>query len=64
MQRFSSRSEGSEPHIGFPILDILHWEDEPPKHLALNVSRAYSWDNQRAVSYIKSHMIWDHEAVI
>ena len=37
LQRFSPKSENSEPHIGLPGPGVLHWEDELPEHLALKV---------------------------
>ena len=58
MQRFSPRSKGSEPHIRLPRPRVLHWEDEPPKCLALKASGAYL-EFQRAVgnrdSTLKGH---------
>lgn len=37
MQRFSQRSERSEPHVGLINLEDLQWEDKPPEYLALKV---------------------------
>ena len=39
LQKLPHRSESSEPHVRLPILGSWHWEDEPPKHLALKASR-------------------------
>ena len=47
MQRFSPRSEGSELHI--PSLGVLHWEDDPLKHLFLKTSGAYFGESQITV---------------
>lgn len=41
--------QGSESHTGLPILQDLHWDDEPPKYLALKTSRAYAGEIQRIV---------------
>ena len=40
-QRFSHRSESSEPQVRFPSPGFWHWEGEPPEHLALKSSRLY-----------------------
>ena len=51
MQRFSQRSEGSEPHLGLPSQGVLRWEDEPQNFL----------ETQRAGEYrdftLKTHRI-------
>lgn len=43
------KEQGSESHTGLPILQDLHWDDEPPKHLALKTSRAYAGESQKTV---------------
>ena len=40
LQRFSSRSESSELHVGFPSPGVPHQEYEPPQHLALKTRKA------------------------
>ena len=40
VQRFSHRSESSEPHVRLPSPGVSHQEDEPPDHLALKASGA------------------------
>ena len=47
-QRFSPRSQGSEPSSGSPAL-VLHQKDGPPEHLVLKVSRACVQESWRAV---------------
>lgn len=46
----------------------LHWKEEPPEHLTLEVSRAYFWESHRAVGnrdftlkrgHSASHALWD-----
>lgn len=58
MQRVSPKSEGSEPHSGFPSLG-LPLEDDAPEHLVLKASGAYFLESQRAVgsrnSALKGH---------
>ena len=49
MQRFSSRSEGPESHIGSPSLGVLLWKDEPLEHLALMASGACIRESQLAI---------------
>ena len=39
-QRITQRSESSEPHVRLPSLRVLHWEEEPPEHLAFKDSGA------------------------
>ena len=41
--------QGSEPHIGWPSLGVLLWEDEPSEHLALNSTGACIWKSQVAI---------------
>ena len=36
-QRFSHRSESSEPHVRLPSLGVWHQEEEPLVHLATSV---------------------------
>ena len=38
-QKFSLRSESSEPHVRLPSLGVWQWEEETPENLALKVSR-------------------------
>ena len=40
-QRFSHRSESSEPHVSLPILRVWHQEEEALDHLALKASRTW-----------------------
>ena len=49
-QRFSQRSQGSEPHIRLPSLEVLHKEDKFSEHLALKGSGAYFQESQRAIA--------------
>ena len=42
LQRFSHRSESSEPHLRVPSLGVWKWEEEPPEHLALKASGAWN----------------------
>ena len=35
LQRFSHRSQSSEPHVELPSLGVLHQEGEPSGHMAL-----------------------------
>ena len=49
MQRFSPRSEGSEPHIGLHSPGVLHWKDEYPQYLALKASGAFFQETLWAV---------------
>ena len=49
MQSFSPRSKGSEPHIRLPSLGVLHQEDKPPEHLALNPRETYFGESQMAM---------------
>ena len=46
-QKFSRRSESSEPHIRIPSLGVWHQEEEPLEHLALKASRACSQEIYR-----------------
>ena len=59
LQRFSPGSKGFESHVRFPSPGILHWEDKPPKCLALKASGAYFQESQKAVgnrdSTLKGH---------
>ena len=41
LQRFSQTSEGSEPHIRLPCLEVLAWK------MALKASGAYFQESQR-----------------
>ena len=41
LQKFSHRSESSEPHIRLPSLGVCHWEEDPTEHLALKASGAW-----------------------
>ena len=59
MQRFSPRSEESEPHIRLPSLGALYQEDKPLEHLALRVSGAYFQEKQKAVGY-RDSTLKDH----
>ena len=38
-QKFSHRSESSEPHFRVPSLGVWHWGEKPPEHLTLKASR-------------------------
>ena len=49
IQRFSHRSETSEPHIRLPSPGVLHREDKPIECLALKTSGAYFGESQRTV---------------
>ena len=46
LQRFFPRKEEPKPHIRLPSLWVVHWEDDPPAHLALKVSSSYSWEGR------------------
>lgn len=40
--KFSPKSkEGSKPNTGLPRLEVLHWEGEPPEHLAPKAGCTY-----------------------
>ena len=41
LQRFPHRNESPEPHVTLLSLGVWPWQEEPPEHLALNVSRAW-----------------------
>ena len=40
LQRLTHGSESSEAQARFPHLGTLHWEKEPPEHLAMKASGA------------------------
>ena len=46
-QRFTHRSESSEPHIKPSHAGICHWEKEPLEHLALKASGACAQELHR-----------------
>ena len=46
-QRFSQRSESSEPHVRLPSLGVWQREKEPPEHLALKASGVWSQEFHR-----------------
>ena len=41
LQRFSHRSESSEPNVRVPTLRVWHREEKPPEHLALKASSSW-----------------------
>ena len=55
LQRFSHRSESSEPHIRLLSLLVWYQEEEPPEHLSLKASGAWwqelhkTWVNWRNI---------------
>lgn len=57
LQRFSSREEGTEPHISLPSLRVLHGKDEAPENVALKASVVYFWETQRALENTDSTLI-------
>lgn len=56
----SQGEKGPSSTLGFPTRKVLHQEDKPQEYLALEVSRAYIWKNQRVVGNndfaLKRHM--------
>ena len=46
-QRFSHRSETSEPHVRLSSLGGSHQKEEPPEHLALKAGRAWAQELHR-----------------
>ena len=40
-QKFSHKSESSEPQVKIPSLGVWHWEEKPPEQLAWEAIRAW-----------------------
>lgn len=56
MQRFFSKDEGFDSHIGLPGMGGLHWEDRPPECLALKAIRTYFQESQKTVGNRDSNL--------
>ena len=46
-QRFSDRSQTSEPHTRLPSLGVWQWEEGPSEQVALKVSRVWSQESHQ-----------------